>query len=127
MDDSMNDSQLSSSNTGQLTVDPNIPNTTQCTNSRGNLLALQQKLHRECESLSDPDDHHHNSLRHQQYEPEGHFLRLENRWVHQRNVPQNEASRAPQNIRLQLSVDLSNPSQFQDRQQQPHRQPEPRG
>lgn len=54
----------------------------------GNLLALQKRLHRDCVSLPDPDDHHHNPQRSNPSEPEGDFLRIQNRWVHRPMVPQ---------------------------------------
>jgi len=52
--------------------------------AKSNLLALQQKLHRECANLSDPDDHHHNpqriNKRIDESEPESQILRLQNRY-----------------------------------------------
>lgn len=47
-----------------------------------NLLKLQQKLHRDCVSLSDPDDHHHNpqNINRRISEPEPEVLRLQNRY-----------------------------------------------
>ncbi|CAL1547573.1 unnamed protein product [Lymnaea stagnalis] len=45
-----------------------------------NLLALQQRLHRECANLPDPDNHHHNPHGFNKDEPEGHFNRLSSRY-----------------------------------------------
>ncbi|XP_059143292.1 RING finger protein B-like [Physella acuta] len=58
------------------------------------LLALQQKLHRECVNLADPDNHHHNP--HGSDEAEGYFHRLNNRWG-------NEASPDPNYFHQQQS------------------------
>lgn len=45
-----------------------------------NLLALQQRLHRECVNLPDPDNHHHNPHGFNKDEPEGSFHRLSSRY-----------------------------------------------
>ena len=61
-----------------------------------NLLALQKKLHRDCVSLPDLDNHHHNSQRPNQSEPEGDYLRIQNRWVHNSQVqPQSAKPNLP--------------------------------
>ncbi|XP_005107767.1 F-box only protein 42 [Aplysia californica] len=92
---------------------------------KGNLLALQQRLHRECASLQDPDNHHHNPHRLAQPEPEGHFLRLENRWVHGGAAPP-----PPQHQRLlgehQPALQQQQQQQQQPRQQQQPQQQQPR-
>ena len=96
-----------------------------CAPPQGNsLLALQQRLHRECLNLPDPDDHHHNprysralggggfrSDNDDDYDgrsmPEGYFHRLHNRWMEgQASV---DASRE-NNISMQPSSSQSGPS-----------------
>ncbi|KAH9513582.1 F-box only protein 42 [Bulinus truncatus] len=57
-----------------------------------NLLALQQRLHRECVNLPDPDNHHHNPTSCDKDDNEGGFHRLNNRWG---NDPQAQVSHHP--------------------------------